>query len=113
MRPVLKPTVLRDYVAEQITSIKTVQMKHYLPHLGSVDFFGMQPQAFFSPYAPFSNKKSSDTPYALGLAALESIPTLTNTVDTGFAWTIYTGDLVSHDTDNQLSRFVLSPSSTT
>ena len=59
-----------------------------------------------------SNKKSSDTPYALGLAALESIPTLTNTVNTGFAWTLYTGDLVSHDPDNQLSRFVLSLSST-
>ena len=53
---------------------------------------------------------SSDTPFALGLAALESIPVLTNTEDTGFAWTIYTGDLVSHDSDNQLSRFVSTPS---
>jgi hypothetical protein len=52
---------------------------------------------------------SSDTPYALALAALESIPTLTNTKDSGFAWTVYTGDLVSHDPDNQLSRFVLAP----
>lgn len=59
------------------------------------------------------NTKSSDTPYALALAALESIPALTNTKDTGFAWTLYTGDLVSHDPDNQNSRFVLSPSTTT
>ena len=50
---------------------------------------------------------SSDTPFALALSALESIPALTDTKDTGFAWTIYTGDLVSHDPDNQLSRFVL------
>ena len=60
-----------------------------------------------------SNKKSSDTPYALALAALESIPTLTNTEDTGFAWTLFTGDLLSHDSENQLSRFVPSPSSAT
>ena len=70
------------------------------------------PGIFFS-HLTCSNEKSSDTPYALALAALESIPSLTNTEDTGFAWTIYTGDLVSHDPDNQLSRFVLSPSSTT
>lgn len=68
---------------------------------------------FFTLRSLFLTKKSSDTPYALALAALESIPTLTNTEDTGFAWTLYTGDLVSHDTDNQLSRFVLSLSSTT
>ena len=61
----------------------------------------------------FLTKNPSDTPYALALAALESIPALTNTQSTGFAWTLYTGDLVSHDSDNQLSRFVLSPSSTT
>ncbi|KAF8230055.1 hypothetical protein L208DRAFT_1438751 [Tricholoma matsutake] len=45
-----------------------------------------------------------DTPLALGMAALEAIPVLTGTNGTGFAWTIYTGDLVSHDSDNQLSR---------
>ena len=60
----------------------------------------------------FCNKTSSDTPYALALAAFESIPVLTNTQNTGFAWTMFTGDLVSHDIDNQLSRFVLLPSST-
>lgn len=49
-----------------------------------------------------------DSPYALGLAALQSIGPLTGT-GTGtdqadVAWTIYTGDLVSHDSQNQLSR---------
>ena len=46
-----------------------------------------------------------DTPYYLGLGALQSIGPLTNTsADDPFAWSIYTGDLVSHDTQNQLSR---------
>lgn len=46
----------------------------------------------------------SDTPFALALSALEGIPVLTGTQDTGFNFSIYTGDLVSHDPDNQLSR---------
>lgn len=29
---------------------------------------------------------------------------LTGTQNTGFAWTVYTGDLVSHDPENELSR---------
>ncbi|KAI0094202.1 sphingomyelin phosphodiesterase [Irpex rosettiformis] len=45
-----------------------------------------------------------DTPYSLALAALPSIPILTNTAKTGFDLTLYTGDLVAHDPDNQLSR---------
>ncbi|KAG7099737.1 hypothetical protein E1B28_001552 [Marasmius oreades] len=45
-----------------------------------------------------------DTPFSLAMAAMEAIPPLTGTKDGGFAWTIYTGDLVSHDSDNQLSR---------
>jgi hypothetical protein len=47
----------------------------------------------------------SDSPYALVMAAFEAIPALAGTQDTGFAWTVYTGDLVSHDPDNQLSRY--------
>ncbi|KAJ7603122.1 hypothetical protein FB45DRAFT_882421 [Roridomyces roridus] len=35
----------------------------------------------------------SDTPMALGLAALEAIPPMTGTQDTGFDFTLYTGDL--------------------
>jgi predicted phosphodiesterase len=48
----------------------------------------------------------SDSPLALAMSALEAIPALTGTNGTGFAWTIYTGDLVSHDSENQLSRCV-------
>ncbi|KAF7793419.1 hypothetical protein EIP86_004531 [Pleurotus ostreatoroseus] len=38
------------------------------------------------------------------LAAMESIPVLAGTKGTGFDFTIFTGDLVSHDPDNQLGR---------
>lgn len=49
---------------------------------------------------------SCDTPYDLILAALESIGPLTGTGKNGnpLAWTLYTGDLVSHEPENQLSR---------
>ena len=49
----------------------------------------------------------SDTPFSLAASVLETIPVLTATEKTGFAWTIYTGDLVSHDPENELSRCVL------
>jgi hypothetical protein len=39
------------------------------------------------------------------MSALQAIPALTGTKDIGFSWTIYTGDLVSHDAENQLSRY--------
>ncbi|KAF9270730.1 sphingomyelin phosphodiesterase, partial [Marasmius fiardii PR-910] len=45
-----------------------------------------------------------DTPFSLVMAAMEAIPPLTGTRESGFSWTIYTGDMVSHDPDNQLSR---------
>ncbi|KAL5520508.1 hypothetical protein ACEPAG_9732 [Sanghuangporus baumii] len=45
-----------------------------------------------------------DSPYSLALSAFEAIPVLTGTQDSGFAWTLYTGDLLAHDTDQQLSR---------
>lgn len=41
---------------------------------------------------------------ALAMSALQAIPALTGTHDIGFAWTLYTGDLVSHDAENLLSR---------
>jgi sphingomyelin phosphodiesterase len=47
---------------------------------------------------------NSDVSFSLAAAVLEAIPVLTATDDTGFAWTIYTGDLISHDQENQLSR---------
>ncbi|RDB29530.1 Sphingomyelin phosphodiesterase [Hypsizygus marmoreus] len=54
--------------------------------------------------APRFGSFRCDTPLSLGLSALQAIPALAGTRDTGFAWTLYTGDLVSHDPDNQLSR---------
>lgn len=49
-----------------------------------------------------------DTPYDLGLAALQAIGPLTGTGkgrnDEHLAWTLYTGDLVSHDPAPQMSR---------
>jgi len=45
-----------------------------------------------------------DSPYSLGLAAVEAIPVLANTRDAEFDFMIFTGDLVSHDSDFQLSR---------
>ncbi|KAJ7492100.1 sphingomyelin phosphodiesterase [Mycena latifolia] len=54
--------------------------------------------------APRYGAYMCDTPLALGMAALQAIPPLTGTEKTGFSFSIYTGDLVSHDPDNQLSR---------
>ncbi|KAI0660497.1 Metallo-dependent phosphatase [Cubamyces menziesii] len=45
-----------------------------------------------------------DTPLSLMLAGLKAVPILAGTGRTGFDFTLYTGDLVSHDPDNQLSR---------
>ncbi|OQN98681.1 hypothetical protein B0A48_15347 [Cryoendolithus antarcticus] len=56
------------------------------------------------PAPPFGAYKC-DTPYDLGLAALQSVATLTGTSKHDpLAWTIYTGDLVAHDPQSQLSR---------
>ena len=55
--------------------------------------------------APLYGSFKCDTPYYLGLAALQAIAPLTGTHgNSSVAWTIYTGDLVSHDPQNQLSR---------
>ncbi|KAI8981242.1 sphingomyelin phosphodiesterase [Trametes punicea] len=45
-----------------------------------------------------------DSPLSLIVSALEAIPVLAGTERTGFDFTVYTGDLVSHDSENQLSR---------
>ncbi|KAJ6544016.1 sphingomyelin phosphodiesterase [Mycena capillaripes] len=54
--------------------------------------------------APRFGAYTCDTPMALAMAAVQAIPPLTGTQETGFDFSIYTGDLVSHDPDNQLSR---------
>ena len=46
----------------------------------------------------------SDAPFDLILAALQSVPVLTGTEEHGFNFTLYTGDLVSHDPEQELSR---------
>ena len=56
--------------------------------------------------APLYGSFKCDTPYYLALAVLQAIAPLTGTQKdkSQIAWTIYTGDLVSHDSQNQLSR---------
>ncbi|KAI5119769.1 hypothetical protein M0805_009240 [Coniferiporia weirii] len=54
--------------------------------------------------APRFGSYLCDTPYALAATALQAIPVLAGTQKTGFDFMIYTGDLVSHDPDNELSR---------
>jgi hypothetical protein len=55
-----------------------------------------------SPYGSFK----CDTPYDLGLAALQAVGPLTGTGKgkESLAWTVYTGDLVSHEPQSELSR---------
>lgn len=60
--------------------------------------------SFITQPAPRFGAYNCDSPYDLAVAALESIPVLTGTMDTGFNFTIFTGDLTSHDEDNALSR---------
>jgi hypothetical protein len=50
----------------------------------------------------------SDVPLDLLVAAMEAIGPLTGTEQSGFDFTIYTGDLTAHDPDNSYSRFVFS-----
>ncbi|KAH8111897.1 Metallo-dependent phosphatase-like protein [Phellopilus nigrolimitatus] len=54
--------------------------------------------------APRFGSYLCDTPYSLALSALQAIPALSGTQESGFAFTVYTGDLVSHDPENELSR---------
>ncbi|KAJ7157142.1 Metallo-dependent phosphatase-like protein [Mycena filopes] len=66
-------------------------------------FNAASPNVTLTP-APRFGAYSCDTPMALAAAAVEAIPPLTGTKESGFSFTVYTGDLVSHDPDNQLSR---------
>ncbi|KAJ7146299.1 Metallo-dependent phosphatase-like protein [Mycena epipterygia] len=67
------------------------------------NFNTASPNVTLSP-APRFGAYLCDTPMALAMSAVQAIPPLTGTQDTGFAFSVYTGDLVSHDPDNQLSR---------
>ncbi|EPT05669.1 hypothetical protein FOMPIDRAFT_1110912 [Fomitopsis schrenkii] len=54
--------------------------------------------------APWFGSYLCDAPLSLVTATLQSIPVLAGTEDSSFDWTIYTGDLLSHDPFNELSR---------
>ncbi|KAF8434337.1 sphingomyelin phosphodiesterase [Boletus edulis BED1] len=45
-----------------------------------------------------------DTSFSLLLAAMEAIPQVTETLGTGFDFSLFTGDITAHDSDNQYSR---------
>ncbi|KIJ65063.1 hypothetical protein HYDPIDRAFT_27793 [Hydnomerulius pinastri MD-312] len=45
-----------------------------------------------------------DSPYSLITSTLEAIPPLTGTEETGFNFTLFTGDMLAHDPENQQSR---------
>lgn len=55
--------------------------------------------------APLYGAYDCDSPYDLGFSALQAVGPLTGTSkENPLAWTIYTGDLVSHDPLYELSR---------
>jgi hypothetical protein len=59
------------------------------------------------PANPYGNYKC-DSPYDLGLAALQAVEPLTGTsLANPLGWTVYTGDLVSHEGQNELSRLYI------
>ncbi|KIM88956.1 hypothetical protein PILCRDRAFT_813955 [Piloderma croceum F 1598] len=67
------------------------------------NFNTMSPNKTVFP-APRFGAYGCDTPISLVLSTLNAIPELTGTKDEPLAFGVYTGDLVSHDPDNQLSR---------
>ncbi|KAG2363419.1 sphingomyelin phosphodiesterase [Suillus spraguei] len=63
----------------------------------------LSPQTPLLP-APRYGSFYCDAPYSLVTSVLEAIPPLTGTESTGFNFTLFTGDLLSHDPDNEQSR---------
>ena len=55
-------------------------------------------------YRLMINIGNSDTPISLLLAAMQAIPEVTETLGTGLNFSLFTGDLTAHDSDNQYSR---------
>ncbi|KAG1728628.1 sphingomyelin phosphodiesterase [Suillus paluster] len=54
--------------------------------------------------APRYGSFHCDSPYSLITSVLEAIPPLTGTESTGFDFTMFTGDMLAHDPENQQSR---------
>ncbi|OSX58747.1 hypothetical protein POSPLADRAFT_1048946 [Postia placenta MAD-698-R-SB12] len=73
-------------------------------------FFCCRPQGFdISPDqvvfpAPRYGSYLCDVPLPTMVGVMKAIPILTGTEGTGFDFTIFTGDLVSHDPENELSK---------
>lgn len=73
------------------------------PRYGAYDWYGS---------VTFSGKfyeltiVCSDSPINLVAASFNAIPVMTETTDSGFNFTLYTGDAVTHAPDNELSRYV-------
>ncbi|KAG1723693.1 sphingomyelin phosphodiesterase [Suillus lakei] len=63
----------------------------------------LSPQTPLVP-APRYGSFLCDAPYSLITSVLEAIPLLTGTESTGFDFTMFTGDMLAHDPDNQQSR---------
>ncbi|KAH7917911.1 sphingomyelin phosphodiesterase [Leucogyrophana mollusca] len=66
-------------------------------------FNSQSPNATVFP-APRFGAYLCDTPLSLLASAMEAIGPLTGTEESGFAFSLFTGDLTAHDSDNQYSR---------
>ena len=111
MRQARRETALRACVVAQITLTVIVPTRHSFQHHDTVGSDGASAawhpkggELLIDQRRSFSWYENSDTPFSLAAAVLETIPVLAGTENTGFDWTIFTGDLVSHDPENQLSR---------
>ncbi|KAH7929501.1 sphingomyelin phosphodiesterase [Leucogyrophana mollusca] len=54
--------------------------------------------------APRYGSYLCDTPLSLLTSVMQAIPSLSGTEETGFAFSLFTGDITPHDPDNQYSR---------
>ncbi|KAH7923902.1 Metallo-dependent phosphatase [Leucogyrophana mollusca] len=54
--------------------------------------------------APRFGAYTCDAPYSLVLSVLQAIPAVAGAEDSGFAFSLFTGDMLTHDSQNQESR---------
>ena len=103
LRMARKQTVQVDYAVELIISIPQVLKYLWYLHLVSAPSFGMCLCMWISIEESLTSQYS-DTNYALVGALMDAVPVLTNTEEENFLFSIFTGDLVAHDPDNEQSR---------
>jgi len=103
MQPHPRPIAVdQEHAVEATSLIRKVRTLYWFqPHV-TVLFNGVYALSL-NGFA--SSSVHSDSPLALALAAVQAIPVLTGTNGTGFEWMLYTGDLASHEPDNQNSRY--------